>query len=183
MAAIKPGGKLTCRDYFSMPDDGKRYELIGGELYEMPPPTTEHQSIVGNLYLLLRAETDKSGGKVLLSPVGVVLEDDRVVEPDLLVLTSERLHLDKGHAVVGGPDLAVEVASPSTTERDQTVKRDLYARAGVREYWRALPGARSIEVLVLSDGKYCVHCHASGNEPVTSTVLPNLSFPASAAFT
>lgn len=108
----------------------------------------------------------------------------RVVQPDLLVLTREKSHLaaSGARAVGGPPDLVVEIISPSDQRRDRELKRRWYAEAGVREYWLVDRETRSIEAPVLEDGAYRTHVRAAGDDLVTSTVLPDLSFPASTAF-
>ncbi len=72
--------------------------------------------------------------------------------------------------------------SPSNPDHDRVRKRDLYARGGVSEYWLVERDTASFEVLVLRDGRYVTHVLARGDEPLTSVVLPELTFPASAAF-
>ena len=182
MATTKPAGSWTYEDLFGLPDDGKRHEIIYGELYELPPPSLEHQEILMRLVALLLPEVRSVAGRMLLAPVGVFMPGTEPVQPDLLVLTQERMHLRSERGIEGAPDLLVEVLSPGNTKHDRVTKRLLYVQGGVREYWLVDPQARSIEVLVLEDGEYRTLVQACGNEPVTSTVLSQLSFPASAVF-
>lgn len=182
MTGTRTATRLTANDYYAMPDDGKRYELIDGELYEMPSPSPLHQDILLNLALLLRSDVGTSGGKVYVAPLDVYLSTHRVVQPDVLVLLAERTGLVTRRGVEGAPNLVIEVLSPSNTQHDRERKLRLYAEAGVPEVWYVSPEMELIEVLVLHDGRYEVHTRAGRDEPVTSVVLPGLSFPASAAF-
>jgi Uma2 family endonuclease len=131
------GVKLTYDDFVLFPDDGLRHELIDGEHYVTPSPNTKHQTILVNLLLLIapwvRAH---AAGKVWLAPFDVVLSPSDVVEPDLLYMSNERSAQILTNAnVQGPPELVVEIGSPSTRRRDETIKRALYERVGVSEYW------------------------------------------------
>lgn len=129
--------KLTYDDFLLFPDDGQRHELIGGEHYVTPSPNLTHQQILGNLFFLLRSYLEqKPIGRAFLSPLDVVFSNFDVVEPDLLYVSRERAPeiLTVKH-VAGAPDLVVEIGSPSTRRRDETIKRELYERWNVSEYW------------------------------------------------
>ena len=131
------GVKLTYDDFVLFPDDGLRHELIDGEHYVTPSPNEKHQTVLVNLLLSiglwLRAHPV---GKVWLAPFDVVLSPSDVVEPDLLYISNERRAQIVTEAnVQGTPELVVEIGSPSTRRRDETIKRALYDRAGVSEYW------------------------------------------------
>jgi Uma2 family endonuclease len=111
--------------------------LIDGEHYVTPSPNLHHQRILGNLFAVIRAHLKAHPiGEVFFAPLDVVISDVDVVEPDLLYVSRERAAevLIPQH-VRGVPNLVVEVASKSTRRRDETVKRALYERAGVTEYW------------------------------------------------
>ena len=132
-----PGVKLTYDDFLLFPDDGMRHELIDGEHYVTPSPNTAHQRIVGRLHLVLGNYLgERPLGELFLAPFDVVVSQFDVVEPDLLYITAERRNdvLTTQH-VRGTPDLVIEVGSPGTRRRDETIKRRLYERAGVVEYW------------------------------------------------
>lgn len=129
--------KLTYDDFVRFPDDGKRHELIDGEHVVTPSPSTRHQRICGNLHLLIGNWLELHPiGQVFFAPFDVVLSHVDIVEPDLLYLSNERAAaaLTSAH-VRGVPELVVEVGSPGTQKRDTTIKRHLYERAGVSEYW------------------------------------------------
>ena len=137
MNSAAPGVKLTYDDFLLFPDDGKRHELIDGEHYVTPSPASVHQRIVGNIYFSLRRFLEMHPvGEAFLAPFDVVFGEHDVVAPDLLYISASRRDeiLTKLH-VRGVPDLVVEVGSPGTRKRDETIKRRLYERTGVREYW------------------------------------------------
>lgn len=182
MAVTRPASGWTYQDLVALPDDGKHYEIIGGELYELPPPGWDHVRVIMNLIRLLLPVADRIGGLIGTAPQGLFLPDADPVEPDLLLLTMDQRGLVSKRGVEGAPALVVEVFSPSNPEHDLVTKRALYARGGVPEYWLVRPEAATVEVLVLVGDAYRTHLHAGGDELVSSTVLPGFSFPTSAAF-
>ena len=182
MAVTKPANGWRYEDLFDLPDNGRRYEIIGGELYEMPSPTSAHAGAIMNLIVLLAPVLTRLGARLFTAPLDVFFADADPVQPDLLVLMPERLGLVAKRGIEGAPDLVIEVLSPSNPEHDRITKRAVYARGGVREYWLVSPEAATIEVLALAEDGFRLHLRAGGDEAVTSTVLPELSFPASAVF-
>lgn len=176
--------KLTYEDLRRMPDDGKRYELIDGEVYMTPSPNTKHQMIVGNLYAALRRFAAEQGlGKVFLSPFDVVFGERTAVQPDLLFIRKERLSILTDLNVQGAPDLVIEVLSPSTAAFDRETKLQVYARAGVPELWYVDPREEIVEVLNLSaDRRYTKTATLSGDAPVPSQALSGLRLTLSEVF-
>ena len=145
------GRPLVRADLEALPeDDGHRYELLDGLLLVSPSPALPHQDAVGQLHLLLRAACTPEL-KVLLAPFDVVLADDTVLQPDLLVAPREQFTRKE---LPGPPLLAVEVLSPSTRRVDLLLKRDRLAAAGVASYWLVDTDASSVTVLELVDGAY-----------------------------
>jgi len=174
-------------DLFELPDDGRRWEIIDGELFEMPAPGWEHAVTIMNLLLLLGPIVRGMGGVIVTAPVDVFLPgggpiEPDVVEPDIIVLLEERVALPTRRGVEGPPTLLIEVVSPSNPGHDRLRKRALYARAGVLEYWLVDPRPGVAEVLALDGDEFRQHCRATGEEVVTSVQLASLRFPASAAF-
>lgn len=144
---LKEKQKLTYHNYAGLPDD-KRYELIDGELYMVPSPSVYHQLVQGNLVHLFKAFLNQHPlGVLLQAPLDVVLDQSMVLQPDLCFIGRDREHIVTEANIQGAPDLVVEILSPGTLERDRLVKRDLYARHGVCEYWMVDPVGRCIEVL------------------------------------
>lgn len=172
----------TYDDLFDLPDDGKRYEIIEGVLYEMPAPRPEHAFIIANLMFWLAPLVRALGGKLAPAPIDLFLQGANPVQPDLLVLFADQLGQVSERGIEGPPTVVIEVLSPSNIDHDRLVKRSLYARGGVPEYWIIDPRAETVEVLMLHQGQYLRHLLASGDDEVTSTVLVGLSFPASAVF-
>ena len=131
------GLKLTYDDFVLFPDDGKRHELIDGEHYVTPSPNLKHQRVSGSLHLLIGGWLeDHPIGQIYYAPLDVVFSRYDVVEPDLLYVSHARAAEVLTPAnVQGPPDLVIEIGSPGTRKRDETIKRHLYERSGVSEYW------------------------------------------------
>lgn len=186
MKPAHPGVKLTYDDFVQFPDDGKRHELIDGEHYVTPSPNTRHQQILGNLHGLLWVHLQSHpGGRVFLAPFDVVFSDFDVVEPDLLYISRERLDgvLTKAH-VRGAPDLVVEIGSPSTRRRDETIKRHLYERFGVSEYWVIDPELDTIKVFRQIGDRHerAAELAAENDDVLRSPLLPGLELPLATIF-
>lgn len=171
----------TYDDYLRL-DDDTRYEIIEGVLEVVPAPDVNHQRIASKLNDALRRYVEKHAlGETFFAPLDVKLNDRNVVQPDLLFVSRERSAI-LGRDVQGPPDLAVEIISPSSTKRDRLVKRQLYERFGVKEYWVVDPVARSIDVFVPGDRGYQLLATAAGTGAVHSRVLPGFSIDVARAF-
>ena len=182
MVTQRPNVKFTYADYRNAPED-KRYELLDGELVVSPAPKEVHQRVLGNLYLELSLFVrERHVGRVYLSPFDVVLTDTDVVQPDLLFVSNERAGIVTEDNARGGPDLVIEILSPSTAERDLTFKRALYARHGVTEYWLVDTDARTIEVLALGEQDFVRVQRYVAGERLTSPVLAGFSLDTSKIF-
>lgn len=131
--------KFTSADLVLMPDDGKRYEVIEGDLYVSKQPGFEHQYSCSRLVGLLADWSEENGTGVALIAPGLVFADDNDVAPDVVWVSHERLAVALDHAghFTRAPELVVEVLSPGKTneQRDRVVKLKLYSRRGVSEYW------------------------------------------------
>jgi Uma2 family endonuclease len=139
--------KYTYQDYFDLPDDGKRYELINGELVMTPAPNTIHQTVTNNLEDSLRSFLRKNKtGKMFHAPYDVVLSKKNVVQPDILYISNERSGIINENNVVGTPDLIIEILSPGTAYYDLLEKKEIYEQFGVEEYWIVDPKKLRIDV-------------------------------------
>ena len=133
--ARTPRVKLTYDDFVRFPEDGMRHEIIDGEHYVAPAPNMGHQQVVGQLHgLIWTYLRTRPIGELFVAPFDVVFSNVDVVEPDLLYVSKGRASILTQANVQGTPDLVVEVRSPSTGRRDETIKLALYQRAGVSEY-------------------------------------------------
>lgn len=165
--------RWTYEDYFKLEDD-KRYEIIKGELIEMPAFSTSHQSIVKRLLKLMDdfVEEQKTG-EVFVSPVDVILSEENVVQPDLVFVSKENSKIIKDRGIFGAPDLVVEVISPSTLKKDTEDKKKLYAEFGVKELWLIFPGEKVVEVFSLGEEDYKVCSFGYEKGEVRSCILKN----------
>ena len=172
---ISTAMKRTYADYLETSDD-ERYELLHGELVMAPAPLTDHQLVVMELGSQLHTFVkDRNLGAVLSAPTDVVLSDTDVVQPDILFVSNERRHIRTRENIQGAPDLVVEILSPTTAERDRSVKSDLYAQHGVHEYWIVDPYARTITVFLLNEGDFEEVDTYSAGETLTSPILEGLT--------
>ncbi len=168
-------GHWTYDDYAALPDDGKRYEIVNGVLYNMAPaPTGPHQDATGWFFYYLTVHVRLAGlGHVYMGPRDVEVAYNVVVQPDVFVLLNDNLGKITEARVIGAPDLAIEISSPSTAIHDRHRKYVAYSQAGVQEYWIAEPKAHTIEVLLLEDGVYRSSGVFSGEQTLPSRVVPN----------
>jgi Uma2 family endonuclease len=147
--------RFTYEDYLSLPNDGKRYQVVEGEIYMVPAPAPYHQDIVGNLFVLLRTFVEERWlGRVYFAPCDVILSEEDIVPPDILFILKEREHIITKRNIRGAPDLVIEIVSPFTAKFDKTAKMKLYEKFGVKEYWLVDPDAKKIEVLTRNNGSY-----------------------------
>ena len=167
--------RFTYEDYLNTPED-KRYELLDGELIMVSSPNIPHQRAERELAFQVIGFVKRHDlGEVFFAPTDVILSDTDVVQPDLLFVSHERAHIIAHNAIHGAPDLVVEILSPSTAQRDLTVKRRLYAKHGVKEYWQVNIDERRITVLSLGDNDYEVTAIYGSGETLTSPVLPGFT--------
>jgi Uma2 family endonuclease len=185
MTRAGSGVKLTYEDFLLFPDDGKRHELIDGEHYVTPCPNTKHQRISGNLYWLLRSYLEGNRiGEAFYAPFDIVFSQFDVVEPDLLYMSKERAStiLTSKH-VEGTPELVIEIGSKSTRKRDETIKRQLYRRTGVSEYWIVDPELDVVRVYRSQNGFERPHeLTREAADVLTTALLPGLELPLAAIF-
>ena len=181
-----PGVKLTYDDFVLFPDDGKRHELIDGEHYVTPSPNRKHQKVCGNLHLLIGSWLEANPiGQIYFAPFDVIFSMFDVVEPDLIYMSNERAARILTDAnVKGAPELVVEIGSEGTRGRDETIKRRLYERAGVSEYWVVDPEIDVVRVYGRGTAgfKRPIELTAEDNDTLTTPLLPDLSLPLSRIF-
>ena len=175
MASTQPVVKFTYEDYLTTPAD-TRYELLDGDLIMVPAPNLKHQEVQFRLGQELgRFILDHELGKLFYAPCDVFLSDTDVVQPDLLFVSRGREHLlSDGEKVRGAPDLAVEILSPSSAAKDRGVKRDLYGRYGVTEYWLVDPIAETVSIHRQRGGVLAATDTFGRGQTLRSTLLAGL---------
>jgi Uma2 family endonuclease len=170
-----PQGSWTYDDYAALPDDGRHYEIVNGVLVMGPAPSPDHQSIAVRLSHYLFVHAELAGlGRVFAAPIDVELGPKNVFQPDVIVLLNAHLYRVAAKRIIGAPDLVVEVASPGTAAFDRLTKYDVYARAGVIEYWIVKSAQRTVEVLALENGEYRSLGIFNGQATLPSRVVPGL---------
>ncbi len=151
-----PQGAWTWDDYARMPPtEGRRYEVIEGELFMSPSPRPRHQIVAMRLLNSLYGHLEPRGGMVLPAPCDVRLDEGAgVVQPDIVVIRREHLSIVRENYVLGVPDLLVEILSPSNPQHDLRRKWDLYLAHRVPEYWIADPDDGWLEAWTLRGDAY-----------------------------
>lgn len=173
--------RLTYEDFVRIPDDGKRHEIIDGVHYVTPSPVLRHQQLLGRLHGAMFAflEQHPEIGQVLLSPLDTVFSPFDVVEPDLLFIAADQPEIVTEPNIQGAPALVIEILSPSTRARDKGVKRQLFDRGGVREYWLVDPNGRDLTIYRrTADGKFprVAQLSAADEATVVTPLLPGFAF-------
>jgi Uma2 family endonuclease len=152
MGPVRAAVKFTYSEYHALPETGPRCQLIEGDLVMTPAPSSRHQIISGRFYRALSDFAERGNlGIVLYAPLDVILSPEDVLQPDLMFVSNARRHLLVPEGVRGGPDLCVEILSDRSKGVDRGVKRVLYARHGVTEYWIVDPEAGAVEVYRLQE--------------------------------
>jgi Uma2 family endonuclease len=176
--------RLTYDDLEAIPQEreGDRHELIDGELIVTPSPIPIHQIISSNIaFVLERIVREQRLGRVFTAPIDIRFTPDNVLIPDIIFIARDRLHVVGPKTVDAPPDIVVEILSPGTRQRDLSVKRDLYAQFGVREYWVVDPRARTVAVYErVGNGYRSVPLTKGG--AIQSVVLPALGLTLDAVF-
>jgi Uma2 family endonuclease len=182
MEDVQP--RVGYSDLLVMPDDGRRYEIHGGELVVVPSPLPVHQVAAAEIFTVLNDYRRRSGGLAMVAPLDIVFDEHDVVQPDVVFFRAERRRLVRPFAVTRAvTDIAVEVLSPSTAAVDRGRKMRMFARYGVPEVWIVDPYDQRIEVHVPADGGYRRAQAASAGDTVRSVLLPDLTFDAARVFT
>ncbi|MDP2320953.1 MAG: Uma2 family endonuclease [Acidobacteriota bacterium] len=176
--------KLTVNELWALfPDETHvRHELIDGVHFATPTPIPRHQLLVGRLSfeieLYLRAHPGV--GQLFGVPLDCVLSDHDVVEPDLILIAEDQMEILTDKNVQGAPALVIEVLSPSTRRRDLGIKRQLFDRAGVREYWIVDGKRNRMEIHRRNAGGILApagELRAAAGDVLTTPLLPGLELP------
>lgn len=178
--------KFTSADLELMPDDGKRYEIIEGELYVSRQPSVAHQYGCSRLCQFLGDWNDGSGLGVVLPAPGLIFGEGDDVAPDVVWVTRERLALatDRAGHLLTAPELAIEVLSPgkANEDRDRRVKLKLYSRQGVHEYWIVDTMLQQVSVYRRDDDRLVLDRTLHADDIIESPLLPGFSCKVSKLF-
>jgi Uma2 family endonuclease len=183
MTTTQTGTKLTYEEYLVTPETMIRCEVVDGEVI-VAGPNLYHQIVSGNINDPLRAFVRGNQlGRVVFAPVDVVVRRDplRVRQPDLLFVSNERANI-LGDRIEGGPDLVVEIISPSNTRAEIESRLVDYASINVRECWLVYPQIHAAEVLQLEGGEWRRAYIRGAGERIESAVLPGLELDIAAIF-
>lgn len=169
----RPELKLGYAEYVLYPNDGMRHEIIDGDHYMNPAPSTYHQTVSKRLQYHLYTQIELAGqGLVFDAPIDLQLSPHDIVQPDLVVLLKETKARITPTKIIGAPNLLVEILSPSTAENDRHLKRSVYERSGCDEYWIVDPHEHVLTQLVLRSGVYAELAH---DENVSLAILPQVT--------
>ena len=179
--------RWTSRDLELLPDDGKRYEIIDGELYVAKQPDWRHQFVCVRILMLLQTWSDQTQlGMANLAP-GIIFTDDNNVVPDVVWISGERLRtaLQSDGKLHASPELVVEVLSPGAENerRDREVKLKLYSRRNAHEYWIVNWQERNIEVYRREEGILELDRTLNENDTLQTPLLPEFRCKVEQLFT
>jgi Uma2 family endonuclease len=178
--------RFNYEDFLLFPEDGKRHEIIDGDHFMTPSPNTKHQRISFRLSAtfadFLRIHPL---GEAFTAPYDVMLSNEDIVEPDLLFVSVSRAAIITEKNIQGPPDLVVEILSAGTRKIDEIVKRKLYERYGVGEYWIVDPELETVKIYRLSDQGYVrpEELAREANETLVTALLPGFQMPLADLFT
>jgi Uma2 family endonuclease len=182
-AKIEP--LLTIEDLDACPDDGNRYELIGGELFVSRAPRIPHQLVLLNLQKAFLNYLDQNSVGIIVPGAGAVFSNYDAVIPDLVFVRHERwAEIVSEGRFTGAPDIVIEVLSPGAENRrrDLSVKRQLYGKYAVQEYWIIDSENRAVEIFKLAQGGLESVATLMDDDEITSPILPGFTLKASAVF-
>lgn len=166
--------------------DGKRYEIIDGELYVSKQPSLEHQLTCTGVTLVLGPWCRTTGAGVVVGAPGLIFADDDDVAPDVVWVSTERLPalLGPDRKLHAAPELVVEVLSPGSANerRDRVTKLNLFSRRGVEEYWIVDWRRRQVAVYRREDGELQLAATLGEGDTLQSPLLPGFACPVREVF-
>jgi len=169
----KHESRYTYDDYLTWPDEPRK-EIINGVSYAMSSPTVRHQELSMRLSVVMGPFFKGKPCRLFAAPLDVVLSEDTVVQPDLLVVCDPTKIT--GACIRGTPDLVIEILSPSSASYDRLLKFKRYADAGVKEYWLVSPELALIEIFTLDGESFRLDDGFMQQERLRSALFPDLAF-------
>ncbi len=154
----------TMMEVFKSLPEGTLVQLIENELVMTPAPLDVHQEVLGDVFVALANFVKRQDlGKVRIAPYDVFLDDHNAFQPDIVFVSSEKMHLIRKNGLHGAPDLVIEILSPSTGKYDLHQKKDVYERCGVQEYWVINPETKAAQGLRLVNNKFTALAPTEGH--------------------
>lgn len=182
MTTVAAPTRWTYHDYLRL-DDDQPCQIVEGELIMFPALSIVHQRVSSRLYSGLQPfVAERNLGEVFYAPVDVAFREHDIVQPDLLFVRRENAGIVGKQAMVGTPDLVVEILSPGSLHLERHRKRALYERAGVPEFWLVDPANRAIEVFRLGERGYELASFAAETGSVRSVGLDGFEVDSPAYF-
>jgi len=171
--------KMTSQQYLMLGADppGVHLELAHGEIVVSPSPSPDHSEVIVNLIAILRNHIRKHRLGKLFADTDTVFDDENTRRPDIIFFSKARQHLVGKKALLGAPDLCVEVISPFNEEMDREDKFELYEKRRVANYWIVDPVARTVEAYVLKRGKFSLALRGADDETISLSPFPDLKIP------
>jgi len=166
--------KFTVDDLDNFPEDGKRREIVEGELYVSLSPSRHHQRILRRLTFGVESYLQQNPiGEIFFAPFDVRFSLNDGVQPDLIYVANERAERVTDRGVYGSPDWVVEILSPSNRDYDLQTKRRMYQKYAVQLYWVIDPADQCVYAWNLSGEEPAKHAQ---DETVEVLLLPGLRF-------
>lgn len=167
--------KFTYEDYLLLPEDGKQYEIIEGELFMTPAPITNHQKVLFELGKKIDNFVLKNHlGIVIIAPCDVLFSKTNIMQPDLIFVSKENRAIITEKNIQGAPDLLVEITSPNTKDKDLVLKKKLYAKFGVKEYWIVFMKEEKVEIWRLEENAFNLDDVFERHDTLKSPLLKGL---------
>ena len=169
---------LTIADLEAMPDDGNRYELFEGEIFVSRAPSLSHQRVLINLATLIKNYLELNPmGEVLPTP-GVIFDDFNGAIPDIVFISNQQVsNIGSEERIREAPELIIEIVSPGkeNARRDREVKRQVFGKHGVKEYWIADPEASTLEIYRLAKRTLKLVATLTDEDEITTPILPGFN--------
>ncbi len=166
---------VTYEEYRALPEDGKLYSVVEGELFVTAAPLIDRQRASGNLQFILETYIRaQRWGRLFAAPVEVYLGPEDFVQPDLVCISRDRETIIKEWNIEGAPDLIGEILSPTTARYDRVSKAKAYARHQVLNYWLVDPAAHTLEAFEWENGTYRLAAAQAEDESFEPALFPNL---------
>ena len=175
---------LTYADYAQLtPPDSGNYELHNGQIIYMPSPIPPHQIFADNLLTEINVHVRRQKlGRVISAPMDTVFTPNDTMQPDILFLRNDRLHLIGDKKIDGAPDLVVEILSPSNSPKEMGYKKLVYEFSGVREYWIVNLHKKTLTQYENVEGEFHSRRVFQQTDTLTSLVIEGFETPMNALF-